>query len=144
MYYVVDAVDLPYDNSSSSLAATQVQSAVDELDADVITVADALAAHEVDNGNPHGVTAAQAGADPAGTADAAVAGHEADAVGAHAAAAVSYDNSTSGLVATTVQAALDEIYAYVSGVDGGSPAGDVIDGGTPSASHSDTLDGGTP
>lgn len=57
-----------------------------EVDADVAAhnasgaahggVEAAFGVHAVDLGNPHGVTAAQAGADPTGTASAAVAAHE--------------------------------------------------------------------
>ncbi|HEX6201410.1 MAG TPA: hypothetical protein VF100_00320 [Thermoanaerobaculia bacterium] len=43
---------------------------------DVATDGAALDAHLADHSNPHGVTAAQAGADPAGTAAAQVAAHE--------------------------------------------------------------------
>jgi hypothetical protein len=46
-----------------------------------------LSAHTGDQTNPHSVTAAQAGADPAGTASSAVAGH-ASGVNVHAIASV--------------------------------------------------------
>jgi hypothetical protein len=50
--------------------------------------------------------------------------HIADATDAHDAAAVSYDNTTSGLTATDVQAAIDELEARVQSIE------TVIDGGT--------------
>lgn len=46
--------------------------------------------------------------DPAGTAASAIAGHETDTT-AHPADGATYDNATSGLTATDVRAALDEV-----------------------------------
>lgn len=52
---IYDAAGISYDNSASGLAAEDVQTAIDEVD-------EALDDHLADTDNPHGVTAAQAGA----------------------------------------------------------------------------------
>ena len=83
------AAEVDYDNSSSGLTATQVQAAIDEVYGDIPTV-------PVDS--VFGRTGAVV----------AVAGD-------YTAAEVDYDNSTSGLSATEVQAAIDEIVAGASG-----------------------------
>lgn len=65
---------------NGNIAANRVQDAVVEVRDDAATangvVAGNLAAHTGNMSNPHGVTAVQAGADPAGTAAAAVLAHE--------------------------------------------------------------------
>lgn len=63
---------------AGSIAATNVQAAIDELDSEKATAAE-------------------------------VAAHLADAADAHDASAISYVNTTSGLTATEVQAAIDEL-----------------------------------
>jgi hypothetical protein len=55
---VQNASEVSYDNSTSGLAATDTQAAVDEVDGNVDT-------HVGDTANPHAVSAAQAGAEPA-------------------------------------------------------------------------------
>jgi hypothetical protein len=74
---------LPYDNSVSGLTADNVKDALDEL------------------------TASEGGTSQALT------DHINDPTGAHAGSAVSYNNATSGLSATEVQAAIDELDAAV-------------------------------
>jgi len=97
-----NASDAFYDSSANSLTSNNVQGAIDETEVRVAaaegTIATALqpgdnisqltndagyldeAAHDaLPQDNPHGVTAAQVGADPAGTATAAIAAHEAAA-----------------------------------------------------------------
>ncbi len=77
----------------------------------------ALTAHTGNTSNPHGVTAAQVGADPTGTAASAVSAHEADATAVHAASAIS--NTPSGnIAATDVQAAINELDAEKLGTAG--------------------------
>lgn len=56
------AADVSFDNTTSGLAATDVQGAIDEVDGTVDGIGTALGAHILDTGNPHAVTAAQAGA----------------------------------------------------------------------------------
>jgi hypothetical protein len=73
---------------AGTIVATTVQAAIAELDSDVV--------------------AAQAAAD---SAQDDIDNHIAEAVGAHAASAISYDNTTSGLTADEVQAAIDELAA---------------------------------
>jgi hypothetical protein len=81
------ATIVSYDNTVSGLAATQTQAAIDEIDSDLDThIANVL--------NPHSVTHAQ-------LSDTATNGHPSSII--------SYDNTVSGLSATQVQAALDEI-----------------------------------
>jgi len=81
-----EASEISYNNVASGLTATDVQAAVDEVEGRLDTA-------EAD------VVTAQATAD----------NHIADAVGAHAASAISFDNVASGLTATEVQAAIDEV-----------------------------------
>lgn len=80
--------DITYDNTTSGLTATDGQTAIDEVEARVDTA-------ETNIGNNA----------------TAISDHLADTVGAHAASAISYDNSTSGLTATEAQAAIDEVEA---------------------------------
>lgn len=63
-------------------------------------------------------TASQAAQDAADAAQSTVDTHIANPTGAHAATAVSYDNSTSGLTATQTQAAIDEVEARVDSIEG--------------------------
>lgn len=91
---------------AGSIAATDVQAAINEIDGDV-------QAAQAD--------ATQALADAA-AAQADINNHIADAADAHDASAISYDNVSSGLTATDVQAAIDEVVSAIGGV--GSP-GDI-------------------
>lgn len=90
--YVDDAVatkdeasEISYDNSTSGLAATDVQAAIDEVEGRVDTAESTLASH-IDT-------------DP----------------GKHNASQINYTNTISGLTATDVQAAIDEVDASVDG-----------------------------
>ena len=86
------AANTSYDNTTSGLTATLVQDALDEISLGAVTDHGALAGlgdddhtqylnearHDaLPSDNPHSVTAAQVGADPTGTAAAAVTAHEA-------------------------------------------------------------------
>jgi hypothetical protein len=82
------AAGTTYSNASSGLAATDVQAAIDEVEA------------RLDTAQTNITTGATN-----------LANHLADAVDAHDASAISYVNTTSGLAATDVQAAIDEIAA---------------------------------
>jgi len=126
-----DASAISYINSSSGLTATEIQAAIDELDA-------ATDAHLADTVDAHDATAisysnatsslvatdAQAAIDEVEarldtaqsniTANASgLSDHLADTVDAHDATAVSYSNATSGLAATNTQTAIDEVEARV-------------------------------
>ena len=96
-----DAVDVGFNNAVSGLAATDVQAAIDALDA-------LTDAHVANTSNPHGVTAVQVGADTVGTAAAAVAAHEA-ASPAHDAVDILFDDTAAALGETDVQGAIDEV-----------------------------------
>ncbi len=80
------ATAVSYDNSTSGLSATETQGAIDEVEGRLDTA-------ETNIGNN----------------TTSISDHIADPTDAHAASAISYDNSTSGLTATEAQAALDEI-----------------------------------
>jgi len=88
-----NAAQVDYDNASSGLAATTTQAAIDEVEARVDTL-EAAPAAPVDS--VFGRTGAVV----------AVAGD-------YNAAQVDYDNASSGLAATTTQAAIDEVEARV-------------------------------
>ena len=59
---------LPYSREDATWVEAAPKSAVDNNTAGIITVQNNLTSHEADLANPHQVTAAQAGADPAGSA----------------------------------------------------------------------------
>lgn len=80
-----EADEITYDNTTSGLTATNVQTAIDEVDGNVDTVTSGLSNHLSD------------------TSD------------AHDASAISYDNTTSGLIATEVQTAIDELENEIDG-----------------------------
>ena len=119
-----DATAISY-AGSTNLAATQVEAALDELDAEkastgsVSTVQTNLDNHTGDASDAHDASAISildtAGQYTATNAEDALAevldalqAHEADTVDAHDAAAISYAGSTN-LAATTVEAGLDEL-----------------------------------
>jgi hypothetical protein len=54
--------------------------------------------------------------------DGNLAAHEAQATGAHASSAISYDNSVSGLAATDVKAAIDEVEGRIDSLESGTVA----------------------
>jgi hypothetical protein len=103
---------------AGTIAATDVQAALAELDGDVVTVAGAVSAHVDDASAAHAASAI--GVTPAGTIaatdvqaalvelDGDVTGHVGDASAAHAASAIA--NTPAGTIAATdVQAALNEL-----------------------------------
>lgn len=129
-----DASDITYDNSTSGLTATTSQAAIDETDSRLDQDIQDLADHEAEPTGAHaasaisysnatsGLTAtdSQAAIDEVegrlDTAESDIStnatnhsNHLADAVDAHDASAISYDNATSGLTATDTQAAVDEV-----------------------------------
>ena len=127
--------NIPYDNSTSGLAATTVKTALDELAGD----ADALDATEVDYSNATSGLAAgtvQAAIDEVegrlDTAETSVADHEGRlttaegtlttlTTGTTGAAAVTFDNGDSGLTATDAQEAIDEVEDRVDTLEADVP-----------------------
>jgi hypothetical protein len=92
-----NAIDVPYDNTNSGLTATDVQNAIDE----VYTAATSGGSGAVDSVfGRTGVVVAQ-------TSD-------------YDAIQVDYDNSGSGLTATDVNAAIDEVYSVALGNTSGN------------------------
>ena len=81
-----EATAISYDNTTSGLLATNVKTAIDEVDASIEVVASDLASL--------GDT---------------VVDHIDETTGAHASSAISYNNATSGLTAVNVQTAIDEV-----------------------------------
>ena len=120
------SVDLFYSNTTSGLAATTAQGAIDEVSGDIGTVAGDLSDHVGDTANPHSTTLTQAiSADGSVDADLTVTNlntlvddSNADALHIHSAGATTYTNTTSGLLATDVQAAIDEVDGNVDDVTG--------------------------
>lgn len=110
-----EAIDYNPAKEPSGLTSTNVQDAIDEIDLNVDTIEGNLTTHISDTTNPHDVTFTQASdADPntdisAAEAETLTDGSNADALHTHDADNIVYDNSTSGLTATDVQAAIDEI-----------------------------------
>jgi len=94
-----EAAEIPYDNSTSGVAGTNVQDAVDAVDA----IADTALANAA--------TAAGKAVGAQNTADT----HISDPTAAHAATAVSYDPTASGLGVTTAQAAIDAVDGIADG-----------------------------
>lgn len=122
---------------AGTIAATTVQAAIDELDSDVQAVQTNLTNHISDATDAHAasaITNTPAGNLAATTVQAALnelqsdidtralssdlTAHISDATDAHDASAISYDNTTSGLTATTAQAAIDELAAQPTGSPG--------------------------
>jgi hypothetical protein len=81
-----DASSISYDNASSGLTATEVQAAVDEVEGRLDTAESNITTNATN-----------------------LSDHEAEATGAHASSAVSYDNTISGLTAVNVKTAIDEV-----------------------------------
>lgn len=128
---------------AGSIAAITVQAAIAELDGDVgaaqadatQALSDAAAAQsdadaaQVDADQAIlDAAAAQADADAgiaaAAAAQLAIDDHMADSSGAHAASAISYDNTISGLAATNAKTAIDEVAAAIDNFTVGS-VGDI-------------------
>lgn len=124
-----DAVDIIYDNTTSSLTATDTQSAIDEVEGRVDTVETDLSNHIANPTDAHDASAISFVNTTSGltavnvqdaidevegrldTAETDLANHIAETVDAHDASAISYDNTTSGLTATDTQDAIDEVEA---------------------------------
>jgi hypothetical protein len=117
----------------SEMSATNVEAAIDELASEKASATD-LTAHIDDATDAHDASAisfAPAGStaatdvqaaivevsSDADAAASAIAAHISDASDAHDANAISYSNSTSGLAATDVQAAVDEIDGRVDDLE---------------------------
>lgn len=97
--------------SAGNLAATNVQNALNELQGDVDTLTSSVSAAQSD---------ATQGVSDAAAAQADIDAHVDDTDDAHDASAVSYDNASSGLAATNVQEAIDELNVDISAISGGS------------------------
>lgn len=96
---------------AGSVASTDVQAAIAEVDGDVTGhVSDAVAAHAASavSFSPTGSVAATTVQAAIAEVDGDVTGHVSDASAAHAASAISYSGGT-GMSATDVEAALDEL-----------------------------------
>lgn len=134
-----EASEISYDNTTSGLAGTNVQAAVDEVEgrldtaeSNISTVTTGLSDHLADAVDAHDASAISSV--PAGNLAAdnvqgaldelqtdvdsrALASdltdHINDTAAAHASTAVSYDNSSSGLSAINAQAAIDEVEGRV-------------------------------
>ena len=103
---VLNAIDVLFDNSASGLAAENVQAAIDETATTVGTFQTNLTAVEDD------VTTLQGDINNLQNADSTLSGRVTtleDNYNALTAADSAYSNTTSGLTATDVQAAIDEI-----------------------------------
>lgn len=133
-----DAVNITFDPSGiAEIVSTDVQDAIEDVQDLILEphIADAVDAHDASaiSVTPTGditSTNVQAAISELendidltqatnNAVQTAVNNHIADAVDAHDASAISYDNSTSGLTATDVQAAIDEI-ALNAATGGGS------------------------
>lgn len=89
----LDAGEVPYDNSTSGLTATDVQAAIDEIQGDASKI-------DYDNAvSGLAATDVKAAIDEVSAAD-----------------GIAYDNGTSGLAATDVQGAIDEIDSELDAV----------------------------
>jgi len=95
-----EATRITYDNTLSGLTATNVQGALDEIDGNVDTNTTNIATN---TGN------ISTNATNIGNNTTLITDHINDPTDAHDASAISYDNATSGLTATDVQAAIDEL-----------------------------------
>ena len=109
--------DLFYDNTASGLSAHNVQDAIDALDGRIDTAGTDLTNHIGDHANPHQTTLHQAiTADAALDANVTVTnltslvnGSDADVLHKHDADNIGYSNTTSGMTATNVQSAINEL-----------------------------------
>ena len=96
---LVDLYQVPYDNTDSGLTATDAQAAIDEVASDVSSKSTVSVTQTVSTGTKIGTITV----DGTGTDLYAPTG------GSQTAAQTSYDNTSSGLVATNVQDAVDEL-----------------------------------
>jgi hypothetical protein len=104
-----DASEVSYTNTTSGLTATDVQSAIDELDSAIDNIPDI--ATTVTAETSYGQSSA------VGTAtDYAREDHTHGTPDAQDASEVSYTNTTSGLTATDVQSAIDELDSTIDGL----------------------------
>jgi len=112
-----DADNIGFDNATSGLTATNVQSAINELDSRLDSTGTDLSDHLGDTTNPHDTTLTQAISADSGSnvaltvtnLNTLVTGVNADALHIHDAGAVTFDNSGTGLISTNVEGALVEI-----------------------------------
>ncbi len=102
-----DATAISYDNATSGLTATEVQAAIDEVEGRLDTAETNISTNAT------------------GLSD-----HLADPTDAHDASAISYDNATSGLIATDTQAAIDEVDGnldtHVAATSAHGVSGDIV------------------
>lgn len=99
----IEAADVAYDNTTSGLAATDVQDALDEVVAAIPTVPSTYDADDINYDNTtSGLTATN-------IQDAVDELAQGGGSGASSADDVSYDNTSSGLTSTNVQDAIDEV-----------------------------------
>ena len=99
----IEAADVAYDNTTSGLAATDVQDALDEVVAAIPTIPSTYDANDINYDNTtSGLTATN-------VQDALDELAQGGSSGASSADDVSYDNTSSGLAATNVQDAIDEV-----------------------------------
>jgi len=114
-----NASEVPYSNTTSGLTATQVQAAIDEVDGRV----DALETSSHTHSNKailDGITSVGSGAIITAAERSKLAGIESGATADQNASEVPYDNVGSGLVATQVQAAIDEVDGRVDALEASS------------------------
>lgn len=112
-----DADNIGYDNSTSGMTSTNVQSAINELDSRLDTAGTNLTNHINDHANPHQTTLTQAiSADSGSAPDLSVTNlntlvndSNADLLHVHDAGAVTFDNTGTGLSSTNVESALGEL-----------------------------------
>ena len=107
----MDAVDNTYDNTTSGLTASNVQTAIDEVEGRVDTVESGLSTHIADT-TTHGTTGNIVGdSDAQVLTNKTIDGTTATGTNTISADAddITYNNATSGLTATDTQAAIDEV-----------------------------------
>lgn len=112
-----DADEVPYTNTTSGLTATDVQAAIDEIEARVDTN-DAKVSADGSVTSHSDVTDAGSGAIITSAERSKLSGIEAGAKDDQSAAEVPYTNTTSGMTATDVQAAIDEVEGRVDTLEG--------------------------
>jgi len=117
---------ITYSHATSGLAATNVQTALDEIDADVdaLQAASAPAASAITYNHATSGLAATNVQTALDEIDADV--DALQAASAPAASAISFNNAASGLAATNVQAALNEIDADVDALQAASVAASAV------------------
>lgn len=103
------------DGSNTQVNGDDVQEVINNIDTLIQNIIDNSNTHEGDTTNPHQVTFTQAVTADSGTditvteAETLTDGSNADSLHKHDATNITYSNTTSGLTAATVQAAIDEL-----------------------------------